>query len=64
MTMRGSIADCTGTGVLALLQAAGAVESYLDSKLSAVGLSLPKLAALDRLMKAGGSLPLGQLAQN
>lgn len=57
-----AIADCRGTGVLSLLQAASAVESYLDSKLSAVGLSLPKLAALDRLMQAGGSLPLGQLA--
>ena len=61
--MRGSIADCRGTGVLALLQAAGAVEGFLESKLSAVGLSLPKLAALDRLVQAGGSLPLGQLAE-
>ena len=61
--MRGSIADCRGTGVLALLSAAGAVESYMESRLSAVGLSLPKLAALDRLMQAGGSLPLGQLAE-
>jgi len=61
--MRGSIADCRGTGVLALLSAAGAVESYMESQLSAVGLSLPKLAALDRLMQAGGSLPLGQLAE-
>jgi DNA-binding MarR family transcriptional regulator len=61
--MRASVADCRGTGVLALIHAAGAVESYLDSKLSAVGLSLPKLAALDRLTKAGGSLPLGQLAE-
>ena len=61
--MRGSVADCRGTGVLALLQAAGAVESYLESRLAAVGLSLPKLAALDRLMQAGGSLPLGQLAE-
>ena len=61
--MRASIADCRGTGVLALLSAAGAVESYVESRLSAVGLSLPKLAALDRLMQAGGSLPLGQLAE-
>ena len=61
--MRGSVADSRGTGVLALLHAAGAVEAYLDSKLSAVGLSLPKLAALNRLMEAGGSLPLGQLAE-
>jgi DNA-binding MarR family transcriptional regulator len=51
------------TGLLALLHAAGSVEGFVDSRLSAVGLSLPKLAALDRLMQTpGGSLPLGQLA--
>jgi len=51
------------SGLLALLHAAGSVESFVDSRLSAVGLSLPKLAALDRLMQTpGGSLPLGQLA--
>jgi DNA-binding MarR family transcriptional regulator len=51
------------SGLLALLHAAGSVESFIDSRLSAVGLSLPKLAALDRLMQTpGGSLPLGQLA--
>jgi DNA-binding MarR family transcriptional regulator len=60
--MRGCLADARGTGVLMLLQAAGAIEEYLDAKLGEVGLSLPKLAALDRLMQAGGSLPLGQLA--
>jgi DNA-binding MarR family transcriptional regulator len=50
-------------GLLALLHAAGSVESFVDSRLSAIGLSLPKLAALDRLMQTpGGSLPLGQLA--
>jgi DNA-binding MarR family transcriptional regulator len=51
------------SGLLALLHAAGSVEGFVDSRLSAVGLSLPKLAALDRLMQTpGGSLPLGQLA--
>jgi DNA-binding MarR family transcriptional regulator len=51
------------SGLLALLHTAGSVESFVDSKLSAVGLSMPKLAALDRLMQTpGGSLPLGQLA--
>ena len=50
------------SGLLALLHAAGSVESFVDSRLSAVGLSLPKLAALDRLMQTGGILPLGQLA--
>jgi DNA-binding MarR family transcriptional regulator len=48
--------------LLALLHAAGSAESFVDSRLSAVGLSLPKLAALDRLMQTGGALPLGQLA--
>jgi DNA-binding MarR family transcriptional regulator len=50
------------SGLLALLHAAGSVEGFVDSRLSAVGLSLPKLAALDRLMQTGGTLPLGQLA--
>jgi DNA-binding MarR family transcriptional regulator len=49
-------------GVIDLLHAASAVESFVDAKLSAVGLSLPKLAALNRLVEAGESLPLGQLA--
>jgi DNA-binding MarR family transcriptional regulator len=39
------------------------LEGYLDSKLADVGLSLAKLAALERLTEAGGSLPLGQLAE-
>jgi DNA-binding MarR family transcriptional regulator len=61
------MSDCESlgrmSGLLALLHAAGSVESFVDSRLSAVGLSLPKLAALDRLMQTpGGSLPLGQLA--
>jgi DNA-binding MarR family transcriptional regulator len=51
------------TGELfALLHAAGAVESHVDGKLSAIGLSLPKLAALHQLSAAGESLPLGELA--
>jgi DNA-binding MarR family transcriptional regulator len=50
-------------GVIDLLHAAGFVESFVDEKLSAVGLSLPKLAALNRLVEAGESLPLGQLAE-
>ena len=61
--MGGSVADCRGAGVLALLHAAGVVESFVDAKLAAVGLSIPRLAALDRLIQAGGSLPLGQLAE-
>ena len=49
-------------GVIDLLHAASAVESFVDAKLSTIGLSLPKLAALNRLVEAGDSLPLGQLA--
>jgi DNA-binding MarR family transcriptional regulator len=62
--MSGPAAVARATGdLLMLLRAAGSIESYVDRKLSDVELSLPKLAALDRLMKAGGSLPLGQLAE-
>jgi DNA-binding MarR family transcriptional regulator len=49
-------------GVLNLLRAAGVVESFVEARLATVGLSLPKLAALNRLAEAGESLPLGQLA--
>jgi DNA-binding MarR family transcriptional regulator len=62
--MGGSTAVARATGdLLMLLRAAGSVEEFVDRKLSDVGLSLPKLAALDRLVKAGGPLPLGQLAE-
>jgi DNA-binding MarR family transcriptional regulator len=50
-------------GLVDLLQAAGTVETFVESKLSAVGLSMPKLAALDRLVTAGDSMTLGQLAE-
>ena len=35
---------------------------FIESRLSTVSLSIPRLAALQRLVDAGGSLPLGQLA--
>lgn len=50
------------TGLFALLHAADAAQSHVESKLTTIGLSLPKLAALNVLREAGGSLPLGQLA--
>ena len=50
-------------GLFALRHAADVVETFVESKLSAVGLSIPKLAALSRLVEAGDSLPLGQLAE-
>jgi DNA-binding MarR family transcriptional regulator len=53
----------TTTGLVGLLHAAGSVESFVETRLAAVSLSLPKLAALRRLVEAGDSLPLGQLAE-
>jgi DNA-binding MarR family transcriptional regulator len=53
------VADC---GLFSLLRAASSVEAYVESRLAPSGLSLPKLAALAQLVKANGSLPLGQLA--
>jgi DNA-binding MarR family transcriptional regulator len=50
------------SSLFAVLHAAGALESHVEEKLSEVGLSLPKLAALIQLSEAGDSLPLGQLA--
>jgi DNA-binding MarR family transcriptional regulator len=50
-------------GMSSLLHAANSVESFVESKLSSVGLSIPKLAALNRLVEAGDALPLGQLAE-
>jgi len=52
----------TPLGMFALLKASGAVSDFVETRLATVGLSIPKLAALQRLMDAGGSMPLGQLA--
>jgi DNA-binding MarR family transcriptional regulator len=49
--------------MFSLLGAASSVHDFVESKLSAVGLSIPRLAALQRLVEAGDSLPLGQLAE-
>ena len=51
------------TGLFAVLHASSVLESRLEARLSDVGLSLAKLAALNRLAEAGESLPLGQLAE-
>jgi len=45
------------------LHAADRLESEVESRLSRVGLSIPKLAALRQLVAAGEALPLGQLAE-
>ena len=48
--------------LISLLHAAHTAQAEVESKLSALGLSLPKLLALRALFDAGGSMPLGQLA--
>ena len=45
-----------------MLHASSVLEGRVEARLSDVGLSLAKLAALHRLTEAGESLPLGQLA--
>jgi DNA-binding MarR family transcriptional regulator len=57
------MADTERTGLFAVLHASGVLESRVEAKLSDVGLSLAKLAALHHLTRAGESLPLGQLAE-
>ena len=57
------MADKATTGLYVLLRAAGSAESRVESRLTTIGLSLPKLAALHHLITAGDSLPLGQLAE-
>ena len=49
-------------GFFALVHAADAARAHVESKLSDLGLSLPKLFALEVVREAGESLPLGQLA--
>jgi DNA-binding MarR family transcriptional regulator len=51
------------TGLFAVLHASSVLESRVEARLSEMGLSLAKLAALNRLTEAGESLPLGQLAE-
>ena len=49
--------------LMALFHTAGTVQAHAEVKLAAVGLSLPKLAALTALSEAGESMPLSQLAE-
>lgn len=51
------------TGLFAVLHASSVLEGRVETRLSDVGLSLAKLAALHHLTEAGESLPLGQLAE-
>src|SRR5262245_36359653 len=57
------MSDTERTGLFAVLHASGVLESRVEARLSEVGLSLAKLAALHQLSAAGESLPLGQLAE-
>jgi len=57
------MADTERTGLFAVLHASGVRASRVEAKLSDVGLSLAKLAALHHLSRAGESLPIGQLAE-
>ena len=57
------MADAERSGFFAVLHTSGVLETRVESKLSDVGLSIAKLAALHVLAKAGESLPLGQLAE-
>jgi DNA-binding MarR family transcriptional regulator len=50
-------------GLFAVLHASSVLESRIEARLSVVGLSLAKLAALHQLSEAGESVPLGQLAE-
>src|SRR5260221_1087964 len=57
------MAETVSAGLFGVLHASSVLESRLEARLSEVGLSLAKLAALRRLTEAGESLPLGQLAE-
>jgi DNA-binding MarR family transcriptional regulator len=57
------MAGTAPTGLFGVLHASNVLESRLEARLSEVGLSLAKLAALHHLTAAGESLPLGQLAE-
>src|SRR6186713_1650672 len=51
------------SSLFAVLHTSSVLEGRVEAKLSEIGLSLAKLAALHRLSEAGESLPLGQLAE-
>jgi DNA-binding MarR family transcriptional regulator len=49
--------------LMGLLHVAAVAQAEVEARLGTVGLSLPKLLTLQALAEAGGSLPLGQLAE-
>lgn len=56
-------AEAAPVDLISLLHTAHTAQAEVELKLSALGLSLPKLLALRALFDAGESLPLGQLAE-
>src|SRR5258708_40034787 len=56
------MAEAVWGGLFGVLHGSRVLESGVEARLSEVGLSLAKLAALHQLTEAGDSLPLGQLA--
>jgi DNA-binding MarR family transcriptional regulator len=59
----GEMLETRRSGLFAVMHASSVLENRVEAKLSEVGLSLAKLAALDRLSQAGECLALGQLAE-
>jgi DNA-binding MarR family transcriptional regulator len=57
------MAETVRSGLFAVLHTSSVLEGRVEARLSEIGLSLAKLAALHRLSEAGESLPLGQLAE-
>ncbi len=55
--------DAQTTALFALIHASDAVQARIEAALESCGLSMAKLMALQRLVEAGDSLPLGQLAE-
>ncbi len=51
-----------GVDLVTLLHTAGAAQAQVEARLSTIGLSVAKLAALRVLSEAGESLPLTELA--
>lgn len=56
------VGQAPAAAIRGLLQAASTVQAHIEARLSPLGLSLPKLMALNALREAGDSLPLSQLA--
>ena len=56
------MSDAHTTVLFSLIHAADAAHAFIEARLASCGLSVPKLTALQRLVEAGDSLPMSQLA--